>query len=301
MRFTPASLLLSLAFAACTPGGEDAQPAALHVRDLSGRNVDLPAPAGRVVALIPAATEIVIRLGAGDRLVARTDYDQEPELRHLPSVGGGLTPSLEWLVARRPDLVVAWPDERARDVVSRLDAAGIAVYAARMETLEDIRRTARDLGTLLGLRPRADTLVVGMDALLDSVGRSVAGREHPRVLYLESRDPPLVVGSGTYLNELIGIAGGENVFSDATTPWPHVSLEEIVRRRPEVLLLPVTDTAAADTAWLRRAPVWRELPAVRNGRVHPLDENTFSRPGLGVGRLAVRLAELLHMAPGTGP
>lgn len=291
-------MLLSLVTAACAGGGNDGHPAGIRVTDWSGRSVELAAPAQRVVALIPAATEMVIRMGATQRLVARTDYDEEPELRELPSVGGGLTPSLEWLVARRPDLVVAWPDERSRDVVSRLGAAGIAVYAARMETLDDIRRTARDLGTLLGRRPRADTLVARMDALLDSVSHAVEDLPKARVLYLESRDPPLVVGSGTYLNELIAIAGGENVFTDAASPWPRVSLEEIVRRAPEVLLLPVADPAAADTSWLRSTPGWRALPAVRNDRVRPVDENAFSRPGLGVGRLAVRLAALLHPADG---
>ncbi len=280
--------------AACGGGAHEDAGAPIAVRDAAGRRVVVDSPARRVVALIPAATEMVVRLGAADRIVARTDYDDEPELAGLPSVGGGLTPSLEWLVARRPELVVAWPDNRSREVVARLAASGIAVYAARMETLADIRGTLQDLGTLLGLRARADSLLTALDAQLDSVRTSTAGGRRPRVVYIESHDPPLVVGAGTYLDELIAVAGGDNVFGDASAPWPRVSLEEVVARAPEVAIVPVADTTRPDTAWLRSSPGWRDLPAVRSGRVYVVDEDRFSRPGLGVGALAARLGHLLH-------
>ncbi len=272
------------------PGGGGPPP----VTDDAGRVVRLPVYPRRIVSLIPATTEAVIALGAGDRIVARTDYDTQPQLDSLPSVGGGLTPSLEWLVSRLPDLVIAWPDNGSRDVVDRMEAAGLTVYAARPERLTDVRRTLRNLGTLLGRPEAADSMLAAIDAGLDSVRAAVAGLPRPEVLYLESHDPPLVVGSGTYIDDLLGVAGAHNVFADADAPWPQVALEEIVRRQPDVIVLPSFNPDRPDTAWLRTAPGWRALRAVRAGRVHVVPESRFSRPGPGVAAVARQLARLLH-------
>lgn len=308
LRAALLALLLPAVCGAC--GGGTGRPLhgrgdiarAITVRDATGRTVALAAPPARIISLIPAATHILLDLGVGDRLVARTDYDTEPGLDTLPSVGGGLTPSLEWLVARRPDLVVAWPDRGTRDVVARLAATGIPVYGARMESLDDIRRTARDLGRLVGRGPLADSLVARMDRDLEDVRRSVAQMPRPRVLYLESVDPPLVAGSRTFLTQLLTIAGGDNVFADARTPWPQVSLEAVIRRRPQVILRPAADTAHADPlAALRATAGWSELPAVRDGRVFAVSEDRFDRPDLHVAGIARRMARLIHGAgPGRG-
>jgi ABC-type Fe3+-hydroxamate transport system substrate-binding protein len=288
--------LVSLALAigchrAGTNGG--GQPFAV-VQDAAGRSVRLDAEPHRVISLIPATTEMVLALGAGGRLVARTDYDTEPALDTLPSVGGGLTPSLEWLVRRRPDLVIAWPDSRARDVVARMRGLGIAVYAARLETLADIRTTIENLGRLLGVPTRGDSLVAQLDSGLDATSRAAAGMDRPRVLYLESMNPPLAAGSHTFVGQLIDVAGGRNVFADARAPWPQVSLEAIVARDPDVILMPVAGDTADALATLRSAPDWKDLRAVRGGRVYGVPADLFSRPGPHVDEIARRLAHVLH-------
>ena len=99
----------------------------------------------------------VIALGAADRLVARTDYDDQPAVAHLPTVGGGLTPGVEWLAAREPDLVFAWPDAPSRSLVARLEALGIPVYTAPSETIGEALDVAADVGALLALEPVART------------------------------------------------------------------------------------------------------------------------------------------------
>ncbi|MGH7482524.1 MAG: ABC transporter substrate-binding protein [Longimicrobiales bacterium] len=279
--------------------------ATIEVTDHAGREVRLAGPASRVIALIPAATETVLALGAGDRLVARTDYDTQPELRSLPSVGGGLTPSVEWLIAHSPDLVIAWPDGESRDVVLRLEAAGIAVYGARLESVDAVLTAIRDVGALLGRAGRADALAVSISARLDSVRSRVADAPRPAVLYLLSWDPPFVAGPGSFIDELIRIAGGRNAFADASSGWPQVSLEAVVRRQPDVIIVPVehewAGAGAGALASLRGLPGWRDLDAVREGRVHEVDGALFNRPGPRIAETVRRLTDLLHLPSGGGP
>jgi iron complex transport system substrate-binding protein len=287
-------------------GAPATDAAAVHaahagVIDDTGRPLRPAAPPRRIISLIPAVTETLVALGVRDRLVARTDYDRDPALAALPSVGGGLTPSVEWLASRQPDLVVAWPDATSRSLVERLRALDIPVYAACTETLDDAQRTIRNLGELLGIPARADSLENALRAGLDSVRADVAGRPRPTVLYLAALDPPAAAGPGTFIGELIDAAGGRNILDDAGSPWPQVAVEEIVRRRPDVVILSLGGPGAAGAAErLRTLPGWSELPAVRHGRVHTVDPDRFNRPGPGVVRAARALAALLHPAAAGG-
>lgn len=275
------------------PSGADLGRPQLAVTDGAGRTVALPRPAQRVVSLMPSVTEWVIAMGAADRLVARTDYDDHPAVDTLPSVGGGLTPSLEWLAARRPDLVVAWPDAPSRSLVSRLETMGIPVYAAPSETIEEGLATARDLGTLLARGSAASAAVAEVEAGLDSVTAAIADRDPPDVLFLIGLDPLMAAGPGTFVDQLLDRAGGRNVLADLDILWPQLSLEEVVRRAPEVVL--VASVAEPDPlAALRGRPGWRDVPAVRAGHVHAVDPNRVNRPGPRMDEAAAILARLIH-------
>lgn len=269
-----------------------ADDAALSVTDPTGRTVALDHPARRVVSMMPAVTEWIIAMGGSDRLVARTDYDDHPDVVDLPSVGGGLTPSIEWLAARRPDLVIAWPDAPSRSIVSRLEQVGIPVYAAPIESIDEALAVADDVGILLDERAAAARAIAGVRAGLDSVRSAVAARERPDVLYLIGLDPLMAAGPGTFVDELITLAGGRNVLHDLRTRWPHLSLEEVVRRAPRVIIIGSVRTD--DRALLRDRPGWREVPAVQRGAVHSVDPDRANRPGPRLHDTAARLANLIH-------
>ena len=265
---------------------------AITLRDPTGRTVTLDAPARRVVSMMPAFTEWVIALGAADRLVARTDYDDHPAIADLPSVGGGLTASVEWLAARRPDLVIAWPDAPSRSLVSRLDALGVPVYTAPSETIEDAFVVVGDLGRLLGLEGPADSATAAVRAGLDSVRAGVRGRARPRTLFLIGLDPVTAAGPATFLDQLLQAAGARNILEGTALRWPQLSLEDIVARAPDVII--VGTTAADPAARLAGRPGWRDVPAVRNGRVHAVDPDRVNRPGPTLHESARLLARLLH-------
>ena len=269
-------------------------PSSVSVIDDAGRTVTLAAPARRVISMVPAQTEIVAILAGPQALVARTAWDTDPRLAHLPSIGNALTPSVEWIAARRPDLVIAWPDAQSRDVVQRLDAIGVPVYASSVESVAEIRSMIQRLGLLVGQRARADSLLRVIDDSLNAVRTSVSGLPVQRVLYLLSSDPPMIAGPGTFVDDLITIAGGTNVFADMRQLWPQVSLEEIVRRQPDVIIRP-SDAALDDPlAGLRGRPAWRDLRAVQEGRVHAVDPDLYNRAGATVSRAARGLAERIH-------
>ncbi|MGH7443443.1 MAG: ABC transporter substrate-binding protein [Longimicrobiales bacterium] len=287
---------------ACDAGdaGRDATPSArppIVVTDDAGRAVALDSPAARIISLVPAQTDVLLALGARDRLIARTAFDTQPELAALPSTGNALTPNIEWIAAQQPDLVVSWADAQSRSVVARLSELGIATYASAVETLADIEASVQRLGTLTGRTQAADSIVRAMRAERAAIERAVARRPRPRVFYIIGLDPTMAAGPGTFVHEALQVAGGENVFADASSRWPLVSMEEVVQRDPEVIVLGIAATdAAADSliARLRTQPGWRELSAFRTARVHRVDPSVFNRPAPSVTQAMRTLADLFH-------
>lgn len=289
-------LLLCLVGAAGCGGTAPAAraEATIEVVDDAGHAVRLAAPADRILSLIPARTDVLLALGAEDRLIARTRYDEDPRIAHLPSLGDALTPSVEWITARQPDLVIAWPDAQSRSVVQRLVELGIPVYASRVETLDDTKRAIGHIGELLMLEARADSVLRAIQLEHDRVRAAVAGRTRPDVLYLIGLDPVMAAGPGNFVDELIAIAGGRNVVDDTRAIWPQVSLEEVVRRDPAVIVVASAGARDDVVERLTARAGWREVTAVRTGRVYRVDPSLFNRPGPSIGRAASALARALH-------
>jgi iron complex transport system substrate-binding protein len=275
----------------------DAASSSVMVIDDAGRSVELDAPARRVVSLVPAVTELVLALDAGERLVGRTRYDADPRIRHLPSVGGGLDPSLEALLGLRPDLVVAWDAHDGRGLRDRLDEAGVAVLAIRVEDTTGVYRSIGQMGTLLGTPREAERLAGDLRAELAAVRASLPEGPRPSVLFVMGTEAPRTPGPRTFVAQLVEVAGGRIAFDDLAQDWPQISLEEIVRRQPDLVLVPAGDgrTGAADR--LRELPGWRDLRAVREGRVREVNADLVSRPGPYMGEAARLLRDAIHGGP----
>jgi iron complex transport system substrate-binding protein len=279
------------AAAACDGVGGTRTMAGATVVDDRGRAVDVDAPAQRVVSLVPSVTDLIVALGAADRLVARTAYDGAPSLAHLPSFGRTLSPSVEALVRYDPDLIIM--GGTGLGAVARIDALDTRVYVADVQRIADILTTAERVGALLGVRARADSLVAALAAGLNDVRARVHGEDRPTVLYLLWPDPPQAAGSNTFIDDVITVAGGRNAFDDLPGSWPVVSLEEVVRRDPRFVVLPRAEGATIRPA-VERRPGWRSLSALREGRVIPVDADLFDRPGPRVVEAARILAAALH-------
>ncbi len=261
---------------ACRPGG-DASPEpgsgarseargedlpGLRLTDASGAVVEFPRLPTRILSLVPSGTEILDALGARHLLVGRTDHDTARALASLPSVGGGFHPSLERLVSLQPDLVILFAGESDPTTPSRLRELGIPRFAIRPEGLAGIRESIRQLGLLAGREASADSLVLVLDSTLAEIAARVRDRPRVRVAYILGGNPPWVAGGGSYLDELLRAAGGENVFADLGAPYGPVSPEQFLGRRIDLLLAPEGGEVRLPELGipLRRVPSALEMP-----------------------------------------
>jgi iron complex transport system substrate-binding protein len=180
-------------------------------------------------------------------------------------------------------------------LVGKIEAVGIPVYAARTEVVADALRTIRNLGVMLAATAAADSLARSIAASLAATRASVAGMKPVRAAYVLAVQPPTVSGPGTFIDELIRIAGGDNVFGDISRPWPEVNLEEIIRRDPDVIIL-ARESADDPQLLLETLPGWRELRAVRAGHVHRVSPDYFNRSGPYMPQAARELARFFERA-----
>lgn len=276
-------LLLAMATGGCGTASDDPRnepPAASAgtVVDADGRAVPLHPTAERIVSLVPSATLTLGALGAGDALVARTDYDTASWALHLPSVGGGLNPNLEAIAAATPDLVIRFGGPQDTRTPAALDGLGIRHLAIRPDGIADIVHVVEVLGALTGRVGEAATVAGAVRAGLDSVRAERPAGPPLRVAYVLGGTPPWVAGPGTFVHELLVVVGARNAFGDLGSLYAAVSVEEFVAREVDVVLAP--DPGRLD-------------PRVR-GRSRVLAVgDALELPGPGVVEAARHLARLL--------
>jgi len=247
-------------------------------------------PAARIVSMMPASTEILFALGAGSRLVGRSEFDKWPdEALGVPNLGPGLRPSVETLLAARPDLVILYASEDNRAAARRLREAGIATAAFKVDSIAQFDRLTRLLGRLTGDSARGALVADTVMRTLDSVRARTRGLPRLSVVLPAYEQPLLVIGGGSFMSQLVEIAGGRNVYDSIPLPSPTVSFEDLIRRNPDLVLAPPEYAES-----IRRSPRWRVLPAVRRGRVLVIDTALVYRPATRIGEGAWSLARLLH-------
>ena len=290
MRAPALAVALCVLIAGCERKPQAATTAAIVVTDDAGQTVRLEKPATRVVSLLPTVTDLIVAMHQQHRLIARTDYDTDPALAKLPTVGGGLNPSLEWMADQKPDLVVSWPDRGTRSLVNQLKTLNIPVFGVAADTIANTYAAIAHLGELFGAKTSADSLINAMRSRLDSVRVAAAARPRVRVAYIVSLAPPTIVGPHTFIDELITIAGGQNVFADIGKQYTEVSLEDLIRRDPDVIII-AREEAFDPRAQLAGMAGWRDLRAVKSGHVYRVSANEFNRSGPNMPAAAAMLSD----------
>lgn len=243
----------------------------------------------RVIVLAPAITDVVIAIGGVNRLVARTDFDRDPRVAGLPTVGSTTEPNLEVITDLRPDLLITWEDASEPRDLAALGRLGIETVGMRTSRLEDLRDNISRLGIIFDRREAAAALWRRLDDSLRAVGSSSAGRRRPRVLYVAWQRPFISAGRGSFIDTLISIAGGENVFHDQAAPWPIVDVEAAAAREPDVIVVARTPDRSAKE--LLAAASFQALRAVRDHRIIEIDADLLNRPGPRIAEAARALAE----------
>lgn len=295
------ALLFATASAvACSKAGDAraaasiAATAAIHVTDDAGFSLTLPAPARRIISLIPSATETLIAIGATKQLVGRTRYDVAPEVAALPSVGGGIDPSVEAIVALHPDIVISWASDKRQAIRGKLVSLGVRVFILRTEDTTDIFRGIATIGRLSGHDSAAAVVARAVRDTLAAVHTLALGRTSPSLFYVVFNDPPMTAGPNTFIGQLIDLAGGRSIFADSRTSWPNVAMEEIVRRDPDMIIAPVGEFRSNVVGRFHELAGWRDMRAVRAHRVIAVPADLMNRPSPSVAYASEVLFEALH-------
>lgn len=278
-----ALLVAALAAAGC---GRD-------LRGPSAERADEHPVARRIVSLVPAVTEILSVLGAAERLVARTDADDDPGLAHLPSVGPVLTPNFEVLAAVEPDLVIGWSGSDVSGLSRAVERAGARVETLSIDGLAALEIAISRVGGWIGRTGAADRLRREIDATLERARGLAAAGEAPRVLWVVWSDPIIVAGKGTFLDDVIEAAGGRNAMTRGEPSWARLGLESLIRLNPDVLIWP-DGPGMFSPQDLGTRTGWSLLAAVRRGRVLAVESDRFHVPGPGIAHATFELAKRLR-------
>lgn len=261
--------------------------------DMVGRPVELQAPPRRIVSLAPSLTEILFALDAGDAVVGVTDFDDyPPEARTKQSVGGGIDPNLEVIVALKPDLVFVSADANRWGTIAQLERLNIPVFGAKPAGVEGVFESIQRVGQIVGRQRQAEALSAEMRRRMEAVSQRVSGRSRPKVLCAVWIDPLIVAGQGTVIDDLIRMAGGVNIVQ--MPGFPRYGLEAVLQNPPDMILLAIDRGGPGDREALRRLPVWKDLRAVREGAVQAIDAGVVNRPGPRIATALEMFARMLH-------
>jgi iron complex transport system substrate-binding protein len=233
-------------------------------------------------------------IGSGDVVVGVTPYcDYPPEARAKPKVGY-THPNLESIVALQPDLVLAPSEFLRADMLHKLEQLKIPAFLLEAKTIEDVLSQIQTLGRMLGRSASADAVAAQMRERLTEIKTRAVILPHPRVLYVLNSDPLITVGPGSFIHQLIELAGGTNVASRANTAYPRLNMEEVIKADPELLVFPIGELEGVPDSEQQLWQRWTTLSAVRHSRFYRIDSNLLNRPGPRIVQGLEALARIIH-------
>ena len=262
--------------------------------DDTGRKLSLAKVPTRIVSLAPSITEMLFAIGAGGQVAGVTQFcDFPPDAAQKPKVGYA-NPNVESLVALQPDLILAPKEFLKPDMLASLDSLRIPLFVLSGESVDDIFSHIQTLGRMTDHQAEAAALVMDVRREIATVKQRVQGQPPVRVLYVLNSQPLITVGPGSFIDQLIGLAGGLNVAAKSGMPYPRLSMETVLVEDPEVLVFPVGPAEgipeSEQQAWRR----WSGMSAIKHARTHQISADLLNRPGPRIGQALERLAALLH-------
>jgi iron complex transport system substrate-binding protein len=267
------------------------------VKDQMGREVTITGYVEKIISLSPSNTEVAFALGIGDRLVGVTEFcNYPPEAQDKEIVGGFATPSIEKIVELEPSLVLA--STIHAEEVPRLEELGIPVLVVESSNLADLYTSILLVAAVTGVTPSGEALVASMEEKISVIGEIVSVvpvDDRIRVFYEVYSDPLMSAGKGAFITEIISLAGGTNIFGDSDENYPMISAEVVAERQPEIILFPdYHGTADLVLESMTGRPGWESVPAVINGRVFAVSDDTFARPGPRIVEAIEEAARLFY-------
>ncbi len=265
--------------------------------DEVGRQVELAHPPQRIISLAPSITEILFALQLEEKIVGVSNFCQFPAAaKKKEKIGDYARPSLEKIVALKPDLVIGLAEGELRTLVARLAELKIPVYISNPSNVAEIIVSIRHIGEITAAAKRAGVLVTQMEEKVKQIQEKVKSFAQPRVLHVLNFEPLLSAGKGTFINDLIRLAGGKNLAAMAAGKYPRLSMEEVLAWDPEVLLLASMKSADPLLEQKQWWQGWQTITAVRQGRVYILEADLIHRPSPRIVIGLEEVARALHPA-----
>ena len=269
-------------------------PAATYT-DALGRTVTLDKQPRRIVSMAPSLTEILFFLGLKDRVAGVTQFSYyPPEAELKPKIGSYINLNVEKIVTLNPDLAIGTADGNKEGVVKHLEQAGIPVYIVNPRSVSDAIDTVAILGGVCGIGDTSMELAFRLKSRVDYVLEKTADLRRPLVFLQINVKPIMTVNRNTFHHDLIRLAGGRNISRDMTTSYPRISIEEVLQKKPEIIIISSMERggrfAWALGEWLK----WPVIPAVKEGRVHLVDSDLLDRPSPRIVKGLETLARLIH-------
>jgi iron complex transport system substrate-binding protein len=273
---------------------QDQTSAATFTDDL-GRKIEMERAPQRIVSVAPSVTETLFALGLGDRVVGVSSYCEfPPEALKKEKVGGYINPSLEKIVALKPDLVIGIAEGDLKGFMDKVASLRIPVFITNPRNVSEVLASIQNVGKVTFSSPAAEKVTQAMKERIQAVQVRVQGRPHPRVLPVLNFDPLMTAGRGTFVDDLIRLAGGRNVAEKVQGKYPRVSVEEVFAQDPEVVILgsmKSQDAMAEGRQWWNQ---WKTISAVRRGRIYVLDADLIYRPSPRIVDGLEEMARAIH-------
>jgi iron complex transport system substrate-binding protein len=230
----------------------------------------------RIISLSPATTEILFALGAGDRIVGVTNFCDHPEeAKKKQKIGGMSNPSLEAIVALKPDLVVMTTDGNPREVDERLRTMGLRTYVWTARKISELPDGIRALASIIGASARSEKLAADIEQSIKHSPFNIQRSSKLKVLYIVWPEPLLVAGPGTAIDDAIALLGMKNAAAGARTAYPRYSIEELIREAPEVIFIGKGSGMDMQTVSQGILKKLATVPAVRNNKVCYVSDSLY--------------------------
>jgi iron complex transport system substrate-binding protein len=262
--------------------------------DDAGRKIYLAKAPTRILSLAPSMTEMVFAIGAGDRLAGVTEFCDFPaEALTKPKIGYA-NPNLEAMLALQPDLVLAPKEFLKPDVILKLEQLKVPVFVMAATTIEDVFAHLQTLGRMLDRSAAATDVSMALRQRLTAVKTRMQSVTPVRILYVLNSQPLITVGPGSFIDQLIGMAGGINIAAQSGLSYPRLSMEVVLQQDPEILLFPVGTAEGISVGEQQTWKQWSALTAVKQGRLYQISANLLNRPGPRIVEALEVLSGILH-------
>lgn len=263
--------------------------------DESGRRVEVPRSAKRIISLAPSITEILFALGVRQEIIGVTNFCDYPEdVTTKPRIGGFVNPDVEKIVSLKPDLVVAIADGNRWDTIERLSDLGLPIYTVDPKGFDGVIRTIRNIGEIIGKGEEARTLIRRMMEKREKVVTLTRSLHRPAVFFQVGDAPVITVGKGTLANDLIRLAGGRSISENEPLSYPPYSIETILSKAPEIIIFSAMDNRKNYSDLIRRWQTWKSIPAVKSNSIFVIDSNLVDRPAPRIVEGLEALARMIH-------